>query len=62
MPGFFIWNQHKRLQLESYKIPKKINQLSRCEFIYDKKVYAQGPKIVAIGGGTGLNAVLRGLK
>ena len=35
----------------------KVNSL-----IYDKKVYAQGPKIVAIGGGTGLNAVLRGLK
>ena len=30
--------------------------------IYDKKVYNQGPKIVVIGGGNGLNAVLRGLK
>ncbi len=35
----------------------KVNSL-----IYDKKIYDQGPKIVAIGGGTGLNAVLRGLK
>lgn len=35
----------------------KINTL-----IYDKKIYDQGPKIVAIGGGTGLNSVLRGLK
>lgn len=35
----------------------KINSL-----IYDKKIYNQGPKIVAIGGGTGLNSVLRGLK
>ena len=35
----------------------KVNSL-----IYNKKVYDQGPKIVAIGGGTGLNAVLRGLK
>ncbi len=35
----------------------KVNSL-----IYDKKVYNQGPKIVAIGGGTGLNSVLRGLK
>lgn len=30
--------------------------------IYNKKVYNQGPKIVAIGGGTGLNSILRGLK
>ena len=30
--------------------------------IYNKKVYNQGPKIVAIGGGTGLNSVLKGLK
>lgn len=35
----------------------KVNSL-----IYDKKIYDQGPKIVAIGGGTGLNSVLRGLK
>ena len=30
--------------------------------IYNKKVYHQGPKIVAIGGGAGLNAVLKGVK
>ena len=30
--------------------------------IFNKKVYDKGPKIVAIGGGTGLNTVLRGLK
>lgn len=30
--------------------------------IYNKKVYSQGPKIVVIGGGNGLNALLRGLK
>ena len=30
--------------------------------IFNKKVYDQGPKIVVIGGGNGLNAVLRGLK
>ena len=30
--------------------------------IFNKKVYNQGPKIVAIGGGSGLNSVLRGLK
>ena len=30
--------------------------------IFNKRVYNQGPKIVAIGGGTGLDVVLRGLK
>ena len=30
--------------------------------IFNKKVYNQGPKIVVIGGGSGLNSVLRGLK
>ena len=35
----------------------KVNSL-----IFNKKVYDQGPKIVAIGGGTGLNSVLKGLK
>lgn len=30
--------------------------------IFNKKVYHQGPKIVAIGGGSGLNSVLKGLK
>ena len=30
--------------------------------IFNKKVYNQGPNIVVIGGGTGLNTVLAGLK
>ena len=30
--------------------------------IFNKKVYDQGPNIVVIGGGTGLNTVLKGLK
>ena len=30
--------------------------------IYNKKVYSQGPKIVVLGGGNGLNSILKGLK
>lgn len=30
--------------------------------IFDKKIYNEGPKIVVIGGGSGLNSVLKGLK
>ena len=36
---------------------KNLNSL-----IFNRKVYSQGPKIVVIGGGTGLNTVLKGLK
>jgi uncharacterized cofD-like protein len=32
------------------------------EVIYQKRFLARGPKVVAIGGGTGLSALLRGLK
>ena len=32
------------------------------ELIYQKRFLARGPRIVAIGGGTGLSALLRGLK
>ena len=32
------------------------------EVIYQKRFLARGPKIVAIGGGTGLSALLRGMK
>jgi uncharacterized cofD-like protein len=32
------------------------------EVIYQKRFLSRGPKIVAIGGGTGLSALLRGLK
>ena len=30
--------------------------------IFNKKVYNEGPKIVVIGGGSGLNTVLKGMK
>lgn len=35
----------------------KVNSL-----IFNRKVYNQGPKVVVIGGGAGLNTVLKGLK
>ena len=39
---------------------KKTNNVNTL--IFNKKIYNQGPKIVVIGGGSGLNTVLRGLK
>ena len=44
---------------ERMKNKKNININS---LIFNKKVYEKGPKIVVIGGGTGLNTVLSGLK
>ena len=32
------------------------------EVIYQRRVLARGPRVVAIGGGTGLSTLLRGLK
>ena len=32
------------------------------EIIYEKRLLSKGPRIVAIGGGTGLSTILRGLK
>lgn len=43
-------------------IKKTDRRNSAKSLIYNKKVYDQGPKIVVIGGGNGLNTVLRGLK
>lgn len=43
----------KRIKKED----SKVNSL-----IFNKRVYHQGPKVVVIGGGTGLNSVLKGLK
>ena len=44
---------------ERMKNKKNVNVNS---LIFDKKIYDKGPKIVAIGGGTGLNTVLSGMK
>ncbi len=44
---------------ERMKNKKNVNVNS---LIFDKKIYDKGPKIVAIGGGTGLNTVLAGMK
>ena len=41
------------------KIKKNVNVKS---LIFDKTIYDKGPKIVAIGGGAGLNTVLAGMK
>ena len=41
---------------------KKKKNVNVKSLIFDKTIYDKGPKIVAIGGGTGLNTVLAGMK
>ena len=45
--------------IEDSKLEKNDNIKS---LIYNKKIYNQGPKIVVLGGGNGLNYILKGLK
>ena len=56
--------QRRTLELLVQETDSRIedSKSSVNSLIYNKKIFNQGPKIVAIGGGTGLNAVLRGLK
>jgi uncharacterized cofD-like protein len=49
-----------RVMTDSLRLPDADQPL--VELIYQKRFLAKGPKIVAIGGGTGLSALLRGLK
>ena len=37
-------------------------ELPMVEVIYQKRFLARGPRVVALGGGTGLSTLLRGLK
>ncbi len=38
------------------------NDININSLIFNKNVYEKGPKVVVIGGGTGLNTILRGIK
>jgi uncharacterized cofD-like protein len=49
-----------RVMTDPLRLPDADQPL--VELIYQKRFLAKGPKIVAIGGGTGLSALLRGLK
>ena len=49
-----------RVMTDPLRLPDADQPL--VELIYQKRFLAKGPRIVAIGGGTGLSALLRGLK
>ena len=55
-----IWKlQHSLL---SALLPHRAQQDSLVNMIYNQRQLRRGPKIVAIGGGTGLSVLLRGVK
>ena len=48
------------IENSGFKVSLDANRLSNL--IFEKRIQIKGPKIVAIGGGTGLSTMLRGLK
>jgi uncharacterized cofD-like protein len=58
--GYGIWRL-MRAVLEPYRRPEATDS-SLAELLYQRRWLARGPRIVAIGGGTGLSVLLRGLK
>ncbi len=56
-----VYMQKRTLELLVKETDKREEQNLKS-LIFNRKVYSQGPKIVVIGGGTGLNSVLKGLK
>ena len=57
---FSIWKLNQ--SLISVLVPNRNPEESLVNTIYTQRFLRRGPKIVAIGGGTGLSTLLRGLK
>ena len=61
-----IYSQKRVLELLIENTDDRISDNNKDvnvkSLIFNKKVYDEGPKIVVIGGGSGLNTVLRGMK
>ena len=57
--GFAVWKLNQSL-LSAFIKPERNESI--VDIIYNHRYLRRGPKIVAIGGGTGLSTLLRGLK
>jgi uncharacterized cofD-like protein len=55
------WKLNESL-LYAFVRPDRDRNTNMLQAIYNKRFLSRGPKIVAIGGGTGLSTLLRGLK
>jgi uncharacterized cofD-like protein len=57
--GVAVWKLNESLL---YAFVRPDRDLSMAQAIWNKRMLGRGPKVVAIGGGTGLSNLLRGLK
>lgn len=61
-----IYSQKRVLEIliedTDYRMDKGSKERNVKSLIFNKKVYHEGPNVVVIGGGSGLNTVLKGLK
>lgn len=61
-----VFTQKRTLELlieaSDLRLEKGKKNINIHSLIFNKKVFEKGPKIVVIGGGSGLNTVLKGLK
>ena len=61
-----VYSQKRVLELliedTDYRMDNGSKERNVKSLIFNKKVYSEGPNVVVIGGGSGLNTVLKGLK
>ena len=62
MSGAKIKSKINRLLLGNSNINTTLNSEGLSSLLHEKRILVKGPKIVAVGGGTGLSTMLRGLK
>ena len=58
----FIQKRNLEILIESNKVNANANNNSEVKNLISKSIYEKGPNIVVIGGGNGINNILRGLK
>ena len=61
-----VYSQKRVLEIlvedTDYRMDNGTKERNVKSLIFNKKIYNEGPNVVVIGGGSGLNTVLRGLK
>lgn len=61
-----VYSQKRVLEIliedTDYRMDNGSKERNVQSLIFNKKIYHEGPNVVVIGGGTGLNTVLKGLK
>jgi uncharacterized cofD-like protein len=60
--ALFLYGSYRTLRVLTDPLRASDPDQPLVELIYQKRFLARGPRIVAIGGGTGLSTLLRGLK